>query len=359
MAAPDVTADALRPLAVLARATDGGQRGRGGGPRAGGVPAVPPRGRGARRRRRSSPRSSPGWRSTICARRACGARPTSGAWLPEPLVSGARDRRAGRATTRRCRSPSSRCSSGSRPSSARSTCCTSCSASPTTRSPRSSARAPPTAARSSPRAAPRRRWAAALRAVARAPRGAARALPGRRARAATSTALVGLLAADAVHYADGGGKVRATLRADLRRRQGGAAVGGARAPARGRASSTLLPVDVNGQPGVAVFAPDGALLAVLTVDVADDRVQRVWAVVNPDKLGRAAAALGAEPGGPAPGRRLAERHVRLGAVHPALARARAAAVQRVDLAHAVAQRELAPVARVQVLLELVRRARAS
>jgi hypothetical protein len=31
----------------------------------------------------------------------------------------------------------------------------------------------------------------------------------------------------------------------------------------------------------------------LTVDVADERVQRVWAVVNPDKIARVATVAGA------------------------------------------------------------------
>jgi RNA polymerase sigma-70 factor, ECF subfamily len=101
-------------------------------------------------------------------------------------------------------------------------------------------------------------------------------------------ALVGLLAADAVHYADGGGKARATLNpiygADKIARLW-ARLGTTQGPYELRA------VDVNGQPGVAGLAPDGTLLAVLTLDVADDRVQAVRAVVNPDKLVRATAAL--------------------------------------------------------------------
>ena len=112
--------------------------------------------------------------------------------------------------------------------------------------------------------------------------------------------LVGLLAADAVHVADGGGKVRATIVPIL----GGDKVARLWA-AFGRrpeaAAVDLVPVDVNGQPGVAAVGPDGELVTVITVDVADDRVQRVWAVLNPDKLAFAAAAVGAEPGGPAPG----------------------------------------------------------
>jgi RNA polymerase sigma-70 factor (ECF subfamily) len=51
-------------------------------------------------------------------------------------------------------------------------------------------------------------------------------------------------------------------------------------------------IDVNGQPGAAAFDPDGALIGLLTLDAADDRVQAVRAVVNPDKLAPAAAVLG-------------------------------------------------------------------
>ena len=100
--------------------------------------------------------------------------------------------------------------------------------------------------------------------------------------------LVGLLAADAVHYADGGGKARATL----------LPIYGPEKIARlwARLGTTQGPyelhaVDVNGQPGVVATAPDGRVLTVLTLDVADDRVRAVRAVVNPDKLASAAATL--------------------------------------------------------------------
>jgi RNA polymerase sigma-70 factor, ECF subfamily len=103
-------------------------------------------------------------------------------------------------------------------------------------------------------------------------------------------ALVGVLAADAVHYADGGGKARATLNP----------IYGADKVARlwarlgtTQGEYTLQAVDVNGQPGVVGLAPDGTLLTVLTVDVADDRIQTVRAVVNPDKLVQATTALAA------------------------------------------------------------------
>jgi RNA polymerase sigma-70 factor (ECF subfamily) len=102
--------------------------------------------------------------------------------------------------------------------------------------------------------------------------------------------LVGLLAADAVHYADGGGKARATplpiYGADKIARLW-ATLGTTQGPYE------LRPADVNGQPGVLALDPDGRLLTVLTLDIVDDRVQRVWAVVNPDKLARTATALAA------------------------------------------------------------------
>jgi RNA polymerase sigma-70 factor, ECF subfamily len=100
--------------------------------------------------------------------------------------------------------------------------------------------------------------------------------------------LVGLLAADAVHYADGGGKARATPQpiygaAKIARLW--ASLGTTQGPYE------LRPVDVNGNPGVLALDPDGRLLTVLTIDVAHDRIERIWAVVNPDKLAGAAALL--------------------------------------------------------------------
>jgi RNA polymerase sigma-70 factor, ECF subfamily len=95
--------------------------------------------------------------------------------------------------------------------------------------------------------------------------------------------LVGLLAADAVMYGDGGGKAPALaapvhgaervarLLLGLARR--GAAVG-----------MRLRPAEVNGHPGLLAADPDGRLLNVLALDVADGRVTAVRSIVNPDKL---------------------------------------------------------------------------
>jgi RNA polymerase sigma-70 factor, ECF subfamily len=95
--------------------------------------------------------------------------------------------------------------------------------------------------------------------------------------------LVGLLAADAVLYGDGGGKAPALdapvhgperiarLLIGLARR--GAAVG-----------MRVRPAEVNGQPGVLAVDADGRLLSILALDIADGRVQAARSIVNPDKL---------------------------------------------------------------------------
>jgi RNA polymerase sigma-70 factor (ECF subfamily) len=96
-------------------------------------------------------------------------------------------------------------------------------------------------------------------------------------------ALIDLLAADAVSYADGGGKVRATplpIHGAANVARLWARIGG------DTRRYALERVAVNGQPGVLARDADGGVAGVLTLDVAGGRVQAVWAVVNPDKLAR-------------------------------------------------------------------------
>jgi RNA polymerase sigma-70 factor, ECF subfamily len=45
----------------------------------------------------------------------------------------------------------------------------------------------------------------------------------------------------------------------------------------------LLERTVNGQPGL-VGAQDGLTVTVFAFDIARDRIKRIWAVRNPDKL---------------------------------------------------------------------------
>ncbi|TDC08235.1 sigma-70 family RNA polymerase sigma factor [Nonomuraea longispora] len=93
-------------------------------------------------------------------------------------------------------------------------------------------------------------------------------------------ALVNLLDPDVTGIADGGGVVDAVVR-----------------PIRGRErlarrfveisrlapDVVILERTVNGRPGL-VAQQDGATVVVLAFDVAGERIKRIWAVLNPDKL---------------------------------------------------------------------------
>jgi len=106
------------------------------------------------------------------------------------------------------------------------------------------------------------------------------------ARAGDVQALVDLLAADAVSYADGGGKARATrlpIYGAAKVARLWARLGADEAPAGIRLA------DVNGQPGVVGTDADGSVIAVLTLAVEAGRVRSIWVVVNPDKLARVPA----------------------------------------------------------------------
>ncbi|POX53338.1 RNA polymerase subunit sigma-24 [Streptomyces sp. Ru71] len=94
-------------------------------------------------------------------------------------------------------------------------------------------------------------------------------------------ALIALLAPDATATGDGGGLVRAALHP----------VQGAEPVARFFADLpvtapglTLVERTVNGQPGL-VALHDGATVSVMAFEVTDHRIQHIWAVLNPAKLG--------------------------------------------------------------------------
>ncbi|GGR65982.1 RNA polymerase sigma24 factor [Micromonospora fulviviridis] len=93
-------------------------------------------------------------------------------------------------------------------------------------------------------------------------------------------ALVGLLAPDATATGDGGGLVTAALHP----------VEGAEQVARFFAARpaaapglTLVERTVNGQPGL-VAQLDGVTVSVMAFDVAGNRIEHIWAVLNPEKL---------------------------------------------------------------------------
>jgi RNA polymerase sigma-70 factor (TIGR02957 family) len=97
-------------------------------------------------------------------------------------------------------------------------------------------------------------------------------------------ALERLLADDVVLHGDGGGKVPAlarslhgpnrvarTILAWVRQ--------GARIP-----GASMRPVDVNGQPGALLLGPDERVIGVWALDIAEERIQGINSIVNPDKL---------------------------------------------------------------------------
>ncbi|MFH9740257.1 RNA polymerase sigma factor SigJ [Streptomyces roseolus] len=97
--------------------------------------------------------------------------------------------------------------------------------------------------------------------------------------AADISALIGLLDPDATAVGDGGGLVTALPHP----------IEGAERIARFFADRTLpgrlalRECTVNGQPGLAAHL-DGTVVSVYAFDIADGRIRRIWAVLNPEKL---------------------------------------------------------------------------
>jgi RNA polymerase sigma factor (sigma-70 family) len=93
-------------------------------------------------------------------------------------------------------------------------------------------------------------------------------------------ALVGLLDPNATAIADSGGLARAHLGPI----EGSEQIARAYVDIAGLAPNlTILERTVNGQPGL-VAQLDGATVTVYAFDVVDDRIKRIWAVRNPEKL---------------------------------------------------------------------------
>jgi RNA polymerase sigma-70 factor (ECF subfamily) len=102
--------------------------------------------------------------------------------------------------------------------------------------------------------------------------------------AADASALVDLLAADVVAYADGGGKGVAFPKPIHGRDRVARLLLGRTGQGRGLAISSMQFLEINGQPGALLLDPDARPLVALSLDIADDVVQTLRAVSNPDKL---------------------------------------------------------------------------
>jgi RNA polymerase sigma factor (sigma-70 family) len=94
-------------------------------------------------------------------------------------------------------------------------------------------------------------------------------------------ALIGLLDPDATATADGGGLAVTFLDPIEGREQ----IARAWIEIANRASdnAVFLERSVNGQPGL-VAQQDGVIVTVFAFDIADDRIRRIWAIRNPEKL---------------------------------------------------------------------------
>ncbi len=95
--------------------------------------------------------------------------------------------------------------------------------------------------------------------------------------------LVSMLAADAAVYGDSGGERPSWPRPIFGREHVGRLLVALGRQARA-AGAVLRPAEVNGQPGLMFLAPDGALISVMVLDIADGQVHTVRSVISRDKL---------------------------------------------------------------------------
>jgi len=96
--------------------------------------------------------------------------------------------------------------------------------------------------------------------------------------------LLSLLAADVVAYGDGGGKAPAFAKPVYGRDHVARLLFKAAEQGLKRGVIGARYLEINGQPGAIFIDPEGRPLAVVTLDIADDQVQTVRAVSNPEKL---------------------------------------------------------------------------
>jgi RNA polymerase sigma-70 factor (ECF subfamily) len=97
-------------------------------------------------------------------------------------------------------------------------------------------------------------------------------------------ALKTMLAADAVVYSDGGGKISAARRPFAGIDRIARFMVKITRSRLDRGDFRRRPAKVNGQPALLLITPDGNVSDVLMLDIADDEIQTIRIVRNPDKL---------------------------------------------------------------------------
>jgi RNA polymerase sigma-70 factor (ECF subfamily) len=96
--------------------------------------------------------------------------------------------------------------------------------------------------------------------------------------------LVGMLAADVVAYADGGGKATAFPRPVHGRDKVLRILRGPAARGERLSVSGIRLAEINGQPGAMFLDPDGVPVVAVSLDIVDGLIQTLHAVSNPEKL---------------------------------------------------------------------------
>jgi len=112
------------------------------------------------------------------------------------------------------------------------------------------------------------------------------------------TGLVELLSADVVVYADGGGRAPAFPRPVHGRERAARVLLGRTARGESLGVVGMRTVTINGQPGALFVDAGDRPVAVVTLDIADDTVQTVRAISNPEKLRHLGTFI--DPSGPNP-----------------------------------------------------------
>jgi RNA polymerase sigma-70 factor (ECF subfamily) len=96
--------------------------------------------------------------------------------------------------------------------------------------------------------------------------------------------LIGLLAADVVTYADGGGSPHTFTRPVYGRGRVARLLPGFGTWLEHLGAQEMRFAEVNGQPGALFLGQDGRAVLVVALDIADGLVQAIRAVTNPEKL---------------------------------------------------------------------------
>ena len=96
--------------------------------------------------------------------------------------------------------------------------------------------------------------------------------------------LIGMLAADVVAYADGGGKATAFPRPVHGRDKVLRILRGPAARGERLSVSGIRLAEINGQPGAMFLDPDGVPVVAVSLDIVDGLIQTLHAVSNPEKL---------------------------------------------------------------------------